>query len=103
MERSPSKNPENKQGGPLKTTTWGALIALSVLIAGLGLTSYVFLPHGSSQAVETTANISPSHAPILGSAARSAYGAGSSGQGLNGESTLRPYNGVRGTASIAAQ
>ena len=69
MDRSPSKNPENKQGGLLKTTTWGTLIALSLLIAGLGLTSYVFLPHGSSQAIETTANISPGQAPIPGSAA----------------------------------
>src|SRR5580692_8783590 len=103
MDSRPYKNPENKQGGPLKTTTWGALIAFSLLIAGLGLTSYVFLPHGNPQAIETAANISRNQTPVLGSAASGGYGAGSSGHGLNGGSTFHPYNVLSGTGAIAAQ
>ena len=43
MDLRPYKNPENKQGGPLKTTTWGALIA-SRSVAGWSGIEWPLLP-----------------------------------------------------------
>ena len=102
MDRSPYKNPENKNGGPLKTTTWGALIASSLLLAGLGLTGHLSRPGGGSQVIETAASSAPVQAPTVSSVAKGSYGSGVRGGALNGASALHPLFGVRPGSANAA-
>src|SRR5208282_3106890 len=84
MDLSPYKNPKNKNGGPLKTTTWGALIAFALLLAGLGLVGHISHPFQNSQVIEAAGNISPAHETAPSAAANGSYEAGSYRHTLNG-------------------
>src|SRR5271170_8447446 len=101
MDLSPYKNPKNKNGGPLKTTTWGALIAFSLLLAGLGLTGHLSQPVGGPQAIQTTANKAAGRASAPPAAARGAYSAVSNGGAFSGASTLQPHFEIRENSAIA--
>src|SRR5579863_8170738 len=107
MQPSHSKNPEIKNSGVLKTTTWGTLIALSLLIAGLGLTGHLSPTGGARHAVLTAANIAPERGAGLSSGALSSREFGSARRATNGASSLAPQSGAidnRGlTSQMAAQ
>src|SRR5580704_7488771 len=103
MQLSHSMNPENKNSGVLKTTTWGTLIALSLLIAGLGLTGHLSPTGGTRQAVQTAANIAPGRSSGLPSGALSSHEFGSSRRTSNGLSPLAPQPGVIDKNGLTAQ
>ena len=75
MEPSQSRNPENKRSGVLKTTTWGALVASALLVAGLGLTGHLSPTDGSPQAQQEAANNGPDRSPALAPATAQTHGA----------------------------
>src|SRR5271165_5439159 len=102
MDRSPYKSPENKNGGPLKTTTWGALIASSVLVAGLGLTGYLSHLAVSPQVIETADNNALNQVPADPSMAGPSRSTGLVNRSSSSASILRPTLEVRkgGTAAV---
>ena len=75
MDLSPYKTSEKKTGGPLKTTTWGTLIALSLLLTGLAVTGHLSHKPGNPQVIQTAENIAPDQVPALSSAVRDSYDA----------------------------
>ncbi len=103
MDRSPYKSPEDKNGGPLKTTTWGALIASSILVAGLGLTGYLSHLAVSPQVIETADNSALNQtaaSPSTGGISRSA---GLDNRSSSSASILRPTLEVRKNGTVAVQ
>src|SRR5580700_5577433 len=102
MYPSPSENSDSKQGGLLRTTTWGTLIAFSLLIAGLGLTGHLFHPLGNPQVLQTAANTTPHQATALLTAARDSYNGGSTGRDSSRASTPYPYSGIAENSAVAS-
>jgi len=47
MELSPNNHPKKSDGGVLKTTTWGTLIALTLALAITGFSGHFFGPKGN--------------------------------------------------------
>ena len=66
MDGALNSKPTKNGGGLLRTTTWGCLIALSILVAALGLTGQRFLrPLG--RGLESGGAQQFGHSRILGS------------------------------------
>ena len=103
MDLSPYRNPEKKNGGPLKTTTWGALIAFALLLAALGLTGHLSHPSRNAQVIETAANISPEQTPTARSTASASHEDGYNRGALNGTSTLQPLFELRKNGPSSAK
>src|ERR1039458_3753371 len=103
MDLSLNKKSANKNNGPMKTTTWGAVVVFSLLLAGLGLASHVSNPVGNSQVLQTAANIASSQVPTPPLSPRTSHDSGSIGSGLNSVSILDPSIEARANSSIAAQ
>src|SRR5882724_10823848 len=103
MQPSHSRNPENKSSGVLKTTTWGTLIALSLLIAGLGLTGHLSPTGGTPQVVQTAANIPSGRSAGLPSGAHSSREFGAGRGTSKGPSPMAPQSGVLDNSGLAPQ
>src|ERR1700730_2456297 len=103
MQPSQSRNPENKKSGVLKTTTWGTLIALSLLIAGLGLTGHLSPTGGTPQVVQTAANIPPDSSAGIPSVGHSSHEFSTGRGASNGRSPLAPLSGVLDNSGLTPQ
>src|SRR5580704_15834313 len=103
MYPSPSENSDSKHGGLLRTTTWGTLIAFSLLIAGLGLAGHLFHPLSNPQALQTAANTTPDGAAAVRAAARDSYNAGSTRRDSSRASTPYPQSGVAANSAMGSR
>src|SRR5689334_17162230 len=102
MDTSPYKNSESRSSH-LKTTTWGGVIGLALLIAGLGLTGHLSRSIGNSQIIESADNIAPNELAALSSNVTDHSAAGSSARSLNKASTHPLPFEFRGNRAVWAQ
>jgi hypothetical protein len=101
MELTPYKSSKMQNGGPLKTTTWGALIAIALLLGLLGTTGYLFHSFGSPQVIQTAANTAPRQNASAPVARKHSY-TNASGLGLNNSLTFEQPNGIRANGPVSA-
>ncbi len=102
MDLTPNKSSNNQNGGPLKTTTWGALIAIALLMGLLGTTSYVLHPFGSPQVVQTAGNTGLGQNGGVPSVAQHSYNTHSSKFGLNNAPAFQQPIGVQANGPVSA-
>ena len=101
MDLTPYKGPNKQNGGPLKTTTWGALIAITLLLGLLGTTSFLFHQLGSPQVIQTAANTAPGQNGGASSVAKHSSNLSSNGFGFNGVPAFQQPLGVRAIGPIS--
>ncbi|HXE34466.1 MAG TPA: hypothetical protein VN087_11175, partial [Verrucomicrobiae bacterium] len=94
MDLTPYKSSKTQNGGPLKTTTWGALIAIALLLGLLGTTGHLLHSFGSAQLIQTAANTAPGQNASAPVARKHSYN-NASGLGLNNPLTFEQPGGVR--------
>src|SRR5580658_3710536 len=94
MTLSPNKSLQNKNGGPMNTTTWGALIALSLVLTGLGLARLASHADGNQQPFQAAANSVQGQVPAspLSGRGTDSYKAGADGRTLNSAATPENRN-----------